>query len=103
MDDVCAFALQHMDSGTAAGADGQDFQRITAAFVRNELNALEQFSPSQKNITSNTNGTSVSNAPALHAIRTARQQIRDLSELYGSLITGIDELKQRDRLYHTCL
>ena len=103
MDDVCTFALQHMDSGTVAGADGQDFQRITAAFVRNELNALEQFSPSQKNITSNTNGTSVSNAPALHAIRTARQQIRDLSELYGSLITGIDELKQRDRLYHTCL
>ena len=104
MNDVCEFALRHMDTQEITGQDGQDFRRIEADFVRRELDALEHSSRAEE---AETGGTTVPddsrNNPALHAIRTARQQIRDISGLYGDLTEGLGELEQRDSRYRCCL
>ena len=42
LDDVCALALRHLDTPESVGEEGQDFRRIDADFVRQELAALER-------------------------------------------------------------
>ena len=105
MNDVCEFALSHLDTQESTGRDGQDFQRIEADFVREELRALN----GRRNM-EETDAATPQDAPddarknpALHAIRTARQQIRDISTLYGELTEGIGELERRDSRYRCSL
>ncbi|HJD98386.1 hypothetical protein [Mailhella massiliensis] len=103
MNDVCEFALRHMDTQESTGQDGQDFRRIDADFVRRELDALEHSSHMEETARTGAAADDSRTNPALHAIRTARQQIRDISKLYGDLTEGLGELEQRDSRYRCCL
>ena len=101
MNDVCTFALSHMDTQEITGQDGQDFQRIDADFVRRELDALEHSAGTEKTEYASPNAApdTAQKNPALHAIRAARQQIREISNLYGELTEGLAELERRDSRY----
>lgn len=105
MNDVCEFALRHMDGQESTGQDGQDFRRIEADFVRRELDALEQVVRTGATDAERATASADSSQknPALNAIRTARQQIRDISNLYGELTEGLGELEQRDSRYRCSL
>ena len=96
LDDVCALALRHLDTPESVGEEGQDFRRIDADFVRQELAALER---GQRPATGDS-------APADAAIPDAdpfRQGIRQARRQYGQLTEGLDELAQRDSRCRACL
>lgn len=103
VDEVCDLALRHLDGPGSAGQEGQDFRRIDADFVRAELDALQhgERPPARDNAPADT--ARPDGDPFRQGIQKARQQIRDLSRLYGQLTEGLGELEQQDSRCRTCL
>lgn len=103
LDDVCALALRHLDTPESAGQEGQDFRRIDADFVRQELAALERGQRPATGDSAPADAAIPDADPFRQGIRQARRQIRDISRLYGQLTEGLDELAQRDSRCRACL
>ena len=103
LDDVCALALRHLDTPESVGEEGQDFRRIDADFVRQELAALERGQRPATGDSAPADAAIPDADPFRQGIRQARRQIRDISRLYGQLTEGLDELAQRDSRCRACL
>ena len=107
-DEVCSLALQHMDRRMVVGQDGQDFTRIDGAFVRRELDGIERAIRTGETVQPEAAKEipSSEEAPAdpfRQGVRNARQQIQELSTLYGELTEGLGELEQRNSRARSCL
>lgn len=103
VDEVCGLALRHLDGPGSAGQEGQDFRRIDADFVRAELDALGHGERPQARNTPPADTARPDGDPFRQGIQKARQQIRDISRLYGQLTEGLGELEQRDSRCRSCL
>lgn len=102
LEDVCGLALRHLDTPESVGQEGQDFRRIDAGFVRQELAALERGDrPAGDSAPTDTARPDAD--PFRQGIRQARRQIQDISRLYGQLTEGLGELAQRDSRCRACL
>ena len=103
LDDVCGLALRHLDTSESVGQEGQDFRRIDADFVRQELAALERGDRPASGDSAPADTVRPDADPFRQGIRQARRQIRDISRLYGQLTEGLGELAQRDSRCRACL
>lgn len=103
LDDVCGLALRHLDTPESVGQEGQDFRRIDAGFVRQELAALERGDRPATGDSAPTDTARPDADPFRQGIRQARRQIQDISCLYGQLTEGLGELAQRDSRCRACL
>lgn len=103
LDDVCGLALRHLDTPESLGQEGQDFRRIDADFVRQELAALERGDRPASGDSTPADTVRPDADPFRQGIRQARRQIRDISRLYGQLTEGLGELAQRDSRCRACL
>lgn len=102
LEDVCGLALRHLDTPESVGQERQDFRRIDAGFVRQELAALERGDrPAGDSAPTDTARPDAD--PFRQGIRQARRQIQDISRLYGQLTEGLGELAQRDSRCRACL
>lgn len=106
MDNVCGLAFRHLDSSETVGTEGKDYARITADFVKAQLDAAEAGSalpetPAdlQKKAEPRTDGQTEKTNPFADAVQTAKAQIREISELYGELSDTVSELKNRSEKY----
>ena len=105
-DDVCALALQAVDRRAVIGQDGQDFRRIDGAFVRQELDGIEQAGRAGTAVMPEASAVSGADAeadPFRQGIQEARRQIRELSSLYGEFADGLTELERRNSRARSCL
>lgn len=103
LDDVCGLALRHLDTSESVGQEGQDFRRIDADFVRQELAAIERGDRPASGDSAPADTVRPDADPFRQGIRQARRQIRDISRLYGQLTEGLGELAQRDSRCRACL
>ena len=107
IDDVCKLALQYMDRRGSVGQEGQDFQRIDADFVRRELDAIANSISSGTELSRVRDmpgsGSELPADPFREGVQKARQQIQDISLLYGELTEGLTELERRSSRLRCCL
>ena len=103
LDDVCGLALRHLDTSESVGQEGQDFRRIDADFVRQELAAIERGDRPASGDSAPADTVRPDADPFRQGIRQARRQIHDISRLYGRLTEGLGELAQRDSRCRACL
>ncbi len=105
-DDVCTLALRYLNRQASAGVDGQDYFRGNTDNVMRELNEIERavssgdsvhyeiFMPHQD--------AQVPEDPFQRGIQQARQQIQEITLIYGELSDGLNELETRNRRIDNC-
>lgn len=108
MNNVCDLAFRHLDSRETIGSEGKDYTRITADFVKAQLDTAESGTVFETDRTPNVQSQTetpqasadqAKNNPFADAVQTAKGQIQEISELYGEISETVAELKDRAEKY----